>query len=68
MEGRGLTNLTYPYKGVGGVKNCQNHPYVNNEWALREYIWVGRINRLVSQMEARRAGDPRSNPVIYVPL
>ena len=23
----------YPYMGVGrGVKNCQNHPYVINEW------------------------------------
>ena len=27
--GRGLKNLTYTYIGVwGGVKNCQNHPYV----------------------------------------
>ena len=24
---RGLKNLTYPYMEVGGVKNCQNHPY-----------------------------------------
>ena len=30
---RGLKNLTYPYMGVGG-KNCQNHPYVINEWPL----------------------------------
>ena len=31
---RGLKNLTYPYMGVGGVKNYQNHPYVINEWPL----------------------------------
>ena len=28
IGGRGLKNLTYPYMGVEGVKNCQNHPYV----------------------------------------
>ena len=29
---RGLKNLMYPYMGVGGgVRNCQNHPYVINE-------------------------------------
>ena len=28
IGGRGLKNFTYPYMGVGGVKNCQNHPYV----------------------------------------
>ena len=32
---RGLKNFTYPYMGVGKrVKNCQNHPYVINEWPL----------------------------------
>ena len=31
---RGLKNLTYPYMGVGEVKNCQNHPYVINELPL----------------------------------
>ena len=30
----GLKNLTYAYMGVGGVKNCQNCPYVINEWPL----------------------------------
>jgi len=30
IERRGLKNLTYPYMGIGWVKNCQNHPYVNN--------------------------------------
>ena len=30
----GLKNLTYPYMGVGGVKSCQNHAYVINEWPL----------------------------------
>ena len=34
IEGRGLKNFMYPYMGVGGVKNCQNHPYVINEWPL----------------------------------
>ena len=32
IGGRGLENLTY--KGVVGVKNCQIHPYVINEWPL----------------------------------
>ena len=32
--GRGLTNLTYPYLEVGGVKNFQNPPYVIYEWLL----------------------------------
>ena len=34
IGGRGLKNLTYPYMGVVGVKNCQNHPYIINEWPL----------------------------------
>ena len=34
IGGRGLRNLKYPYMGVGGVKNCQNDPYVMNEWPL----------------------------------
>ena len=35
IGGRDLKNLTYSYMGVGGrVKNCQNHPYVINEWPL----------------------------------
>ena len=34
--GKGLKNLMYPYMGVGeeAIKNCQNHPYVINEWPL----------------------------------
>ena len=31
IGGKGLKNLTYPYVGVGGIKNCQNHPYLINE-------------------------------------
>ena len=34
VRARGLNNLTYPYMGVGGVKNFENHPYVINEWPL----------------------------------
>ena len=34
IGGRGLKNLTYPYMGVGGIKNFQNHAYVINEWSL----------------------------------
>ena len=34
IGGRGLKNLTYLYMGVAGVKNCQNHPYVNIECSL----------------------------------
>ena len=34
-----LKNLTYPYMGVGGVNNCQNHPYVINEWPIG-IIWL----------------------------
>ena len=35
IEGRGLKILTYPYIRMGGgVKNCQNHSYIINEWLL----------------------------------
>ena len=34
IGGRGLKNLTYPYMGVEEDNNCQNHPYVINEWTL----------------------------------
>ena len=34
IGGTGLKNLMYPYIGVGGLKNCQNYPYVINEWPL----------------------------------
>ena len=38
---RGLTNFTHAYMGVGGVKNCQNHAYVINEWHLTPApVWV----------------------------
>ena len=38
----GLKNFTYPYMGVEGcVKYFQNHPYVINEWRLKELV----INR-----------------------
>ena len=30
IEGR--ENLRYSYMREGGVKNCQNHPYIINEW------------------------------------
>ena len=33
-RGKGLKHLTYPYMRVGGVKNCQNHPYVINKLPL----------------------------------
>jgi hypothetical protein len=38
IGGRGLKKLTYPYIGVGEVKNCQNHPCVVNEWPLKLYF------------------------------
>ena len=34
IGGRGLKNLTCAYMGVVGVRNCQNHAYVINEWPL----------------------------------
>ena len=34
IGGRGLKNLTCPYMWVEGVKSCQNHPCVINEWSL----------------------------------
>ena len=41
IEGRGMKNLMYLYMGVGeGVKNCQNHPYVINEWPLTDIIVI----------------------------
>ena len=60
-RGRDLKNLTYPYMGVGGIKNCQNYPYVINEWSLTSqytveeevvnepYLDVGRNWRLWPQ-------------------
>ena len=36
----GLKNPTYPYMWIGGVKNCQNHPYVINGWPLSAEIEV----------------------------
>ena len=38
IGGRGLKNLTYPYRGVGRAKNCQNYPYVINEWPLKSKV------------------------------
>ena len=35
MGGGGFENFTY--MGVGGVKNCQNRPYVINEWPLKSF-------------------------------
>ena len=44
IGGRDLKNLKYPYMGVGGGgKNCQNHPYVINEWPLI----LSRINPIL---------------------
>ena len=42
IERRGLKNLMYPYMGVGwgGGKNCQNHPYVINEWSLTKLNYI----------------------------
>ena len=31
----GFENSYVPLQGGRGVKNCQNHPYVINEWPLR---------------------------------
>ena len=35
-RGEGFEKSFVPLHGVGGVKNCQNHPYVINEWPPRE--------------------------------
>ena len=43
---RGLKNLTYPYMGVGGVKNFQNLPYVINEWPITFY-YVEKLNGIL---------------------
>ena len=37
IEGEGFEKSYIPlHGGREGVKNCQNHPYVNNEWPLIE--------------------------------
>ena len=33
-RGRGFEKSYVPLHGGRGVKNCQNHPYVINEWPL----------------------------------
>ena len=40
IGGRGSKNFTYPYMGL---KNCQNHPYVINEWPLMN-LALGCLN------------------------
>ena len=50
----GLKNLTYPYMGERGAKNCQNHTYVMNECPLYADIFhmfymstvIGKVRRL----------------------
>ena len=37
IGGRALKNPTYPYMGVGEVKNCQNYPYVIDKCPLMNY-------------------------------
>ena len=53
IGGKGLKNIKvilYGGKG-GGVKNCQNHPYVINEWPL---IHLLDKRRTVSKSSLKR--------------
>ena len=50
-RGSGLKDLTCPYMGVGGSKNCQNHPYLINEWP---FITLPRFNQICSVYLFRR--------------
>ena len=34
IGGEGFEKSYVPLHGVGGIKNCQNHAYVINEWPL----------------------------------
>ena len=43
IGGRGLKNLTYPYMGAGGIKHYQKHPYVINEWSLRNLLTTPKL-------------------------
>ena len=52
IRGRGLKILTYPYMGVRGGKNCQNHPYVIDEWPLTFY-YVERRNGILRKNRGR---------------
>ena len=75
---RGLKNLTYPYMGVRWVKNCQNHPYIINEWPLRinrlpgdcKIFWSPKIDyRACAEGECRIITERtqyHSNPKILV--
>ena len=43
----GFEKSYVPYMEVGSVKNCQNHPYIINEWPLKMnnvilHISIGR--------------------------
>ena len=55
---RGLKNPTYPYGRVRGVKNCQNHPYVINEWPLISIL-------IVTEKDAKRL--VKSQETMYLP-
>jgi hypothetical protein len=49
IGGRGLKNLTHPYMAARGVKNCQNPPYVINEWSLISYLMKPGSSKTLSQ-------------------
>jgi len=38
----GFEKSYVPLHGGRGVKNCQNHPYVINEWSLSAYDVISR--------------------------
>ena len=50
IGGRGLKNRMYPYMGVRGVKNCQNHPYVINEWPPNTIHFQSYISMLLRDL------------------
>ena len=65
IGGRGLKNLTYTYMGVRGVKNCQNHPYVINEWPLISIsVWSCATAKPRSQRSRVRYPADRYQPSI----
>ena len=61
IGGRGLKNRTYPY--MGGVENCQNHPYVINEWPFSH---MGRMtdNRILKEIHESLSTGWRRNRIL----
>ena len=66
IGGKGLKNLMYTYMGWGGVKNCQNRPYVINEWPLAHSLPLG--GRILPSLRMILKGISHSSVVLLLDI